>query len=301
MATLDDLGIGDDTLVFFTSDNGPHHEGGRGFDPDFFDSNGPLRGIKRDLYEGGIRVPMIARWPGHVPAGVVSDQVWAFWDVLPTLAELAGASGAVPDDIDGLSVLPTLLGPEAAGHPQQEHELLYWEFHEGPSSKQAARMGDWKGVRLSPDGPLELYDLAEDLGEMVDIAADHPEVVATITDAIDARPLRVRRLAASHRPSGAGTALRPAPARRASIGVAPAAVQAGAGAGSRSRWKREDGVKGSGGEWPRASASQVSTHRAQAIGERASSRRSAWSGGGGGEGRGPVREGWISRPSEARL
>ena len=186
MEKLDELGIVEDTLVFFTSDNGPHREGGQGFDPEFFDSNGPLRGIKRDLYEGGIRVPMIARWPGHVPAGVVSDQVWAFWDVLPTLAELAGASDTVPDDIDGLSVLPTLLGPEAAGHPQEDHGVLYWEFHEGPSSKQAVRMGDWKGVRLSPDGPLELYDLSADPGEMVDIAADHPEVVATITEAIDA-------------------------------------------------------------------------------------------------------------------
>ena len=157
---LDDLGIDDDTIVFFTSDNGPHREGNS--DPDFFDSNGPLRGIKRDLYEGGIRVPMIVRWPGHVPAGESDDQVWAFWDVLPTLAELAGAADAVPSDIDGLSMLPAILGPDAAGRPQEDHESLYWEFHEGRASKQAVRMGDWKGVRLSPSGPLELYDLATD-------------------------------------------------------------------------------------------------------------------------------------------
>ncbi|RUL88315.1 arylsulfatase [Tautonia sociabilis] len=182
MAKLDELGIDDDTIVFFTSDNGPHREGGRDFDPEFFDSNGPLRGIKRDLYEGGIRVPMLVRWPGHIPAGAVSDQVWAFWDVPPTLAELAGpeAVAALPDDLDGLSVVPSLIGPEAAGRTQEEHEFLYWEFHEGRASKQAVRMGRWKGVRLAPDGPLELYDLETDLGEEKDQAAEHPEIVARI-------------------------------------------------------------------------------------------------------------------------
>ena len=182
MARLDELGIDDDTIVFFTSDNGPHREGGKGFDPEFFDSNGPLRGIKRDLYEGGIRVPMIVRWPGHVPAGEASDQVWAFWDVPPTLAELAGsgATDALPDDIDGISMLPALIGPEAAGRSQEDHESLYWEFHEGRASKQAVRMGRWKGVRLSPDGPLELYDLETDLGEETNRADEHPEVVDRI-------------------------------------------------------------------------------------------------------------------------
>ncbi|WP_152052131.1 arylsulfatase [Tautonia marina] len=187
MTSLDDLGIDDDTIIFFTSDNGPHREGGPAYSPDFFDSNGPLRGIKRDLYEGGIRVPMIVRWPGHVPAGAVSDQIWAFWDVPPTLAELAGASAlaVLPDDIDGISMVPALLGPEAAGREQEDHKFLYWEFHEGRASKQAARMGDWKGVRLSPDGPLELYDLANDLGETTDVAADHPKIVAAITQYLD--------------------------------------------------------------------------------------------------------------------
>jgi arylsulfatase A-like enzyme len=188
MATLEELGIDENTIVFFTSDNGPHREGGKGFDPDFFDSNGPLRGIKRDLYEGGIRVPMIVRWPGRVPAGAVSDQIWAFWDVPPTLAELAGpeATAALPGDLDGRSMVPALIGPEAAGRPQQDHEALYWEFHEGKASKQAARMGRWKGVRLSPDGPLELYDLEEDVDESDDVASEHADVVGRIEAYLDA-------------------------------------------------------------------------------------------------------------------
>jgi arylsulfatase A-like enzyme len=170
MALLKKLGIDDNTLVFFTSDNGPHREGGA--DPDFFDSNGPLRGIKRDLYEGGIRVPMIARWPKRIKAGAKSDQVWAHWDLLPTLAEVAGVKP--PADIDGVSMFNALLGRRQRGH-----EFLYWEFHERGFS-QAARMGDWKAVRKSPDSPLELYDLKNDLGEQNDGAAKHPEIVKKI-------------------------------------------------------------------------------------------------------------------------
>jgi arylsulfatase A-like enzyme len=172
MASLKKLGIDDNTLVFFTSDNGPHREGGA--DPDFFDSNGPLRGIKRDLYEGGIRVPMIARWPKRIKAGAKSDQVWAHWDLLPTLAEIAGVKP--PANIDGISMLNALLGRR-----QRNHEFLYWEFHERGFS-QAARMGDWKAVRKSPDSPLELYDLKNDLGEQNDVAVKHPEVVKKIED-----------------------------------------------------------------------------------------------------------------------
>ncbi|HKQ93569.1 MAG TPA: arylsulfatase [Blastocatellia bacterium] len=172
MALLKKLGIDDNTLVFFTSDNGPHREGGA--DPDFFDSNGPLRGIKRDLYEGGIRVPMIARWPKRIKAGAKSDQVWAHWDLLPTLAEVAGVKP--PADIDGVSMFNALVGRR-----QRDHEFLYWEFHERGFS-QAARMGDWKAVRKSPDSPLELYDLKSDLGEQNDSAAKHPEVVKKIED-----------------------------------------------------------------------------------------------------------------------
>ena len=169
-AKLRERGLDENTLVMFTSDNGPHKEGG--IHPDFFDSNGPIKGIKRDLYEGGIRVPMIARWPGHVRAGGESDHISAFWDVLPTLAELAEVDA--PKGIDGISMLPTLLGK-----PQREHEYLYWEFHEG-SSKQAIRMGRWKAVRVRPSKAIELYDLSRDLGEEHDIADEHPEVVATI-------------------------------------------------------------------------------------------------------------------------
>jgi len=169
---LKDLGIEKDTLVFFASDNGPHREGGA--NPEFFHSSGPWRGIKRDLYEGGIRVPLVARWPGRIKAGVVTDHVSAFWDFLPTLAELAGAEP--PAGTDGVSLLPTLLGqPEK----QREHEFLYWEFHEG-GSKQAVRMGPWKAVRLSPTGKLELYDLQTDPGETNNVADSHPEVVAKI-------------------------------------------------------------------------------------------------------------------------
>ena len=172
---LAESGAADNTLVLFTSDNGPHREGG--FDPDFNDSNGPLRGIKRDLYEGGIRVPLIARWPGRTPAGSTSDHVGAFWDLFPTFAELAGAEAT--DGLDGVSIVPALTGD---GAPQQEHDFLYWEFHEGGASKQAVRMGDWKAVRLAPNAPLELYNLADDLSEQQDVSAAHPEIVERISE-----------------------------------------------------------------------------------------------------------------------
>ena len=157
----------ENTIVFFSSDNGPHREGGT--NPDFFDSNGPLRGIKRDLYEGGIRVPMIVRWPGHLPAGAVSDQVWAFWDFPATAAELAGTR--LPNPGDGISMVDALFQ-----RPQQNHEYLYWEFHE-QGGKQAIRMGKWKAVRLGWKPPVELYDLETDLGETTDIAAHHPDLI----------------------------------------------------------------------------------------------------------------------------
>jgi len=172
LARLQSLNIARDTLVLFTSDNGPHREGGH--DPDFHDSNGPLRGIKRDLYEGGIRVPLIARWPGRVAAGTTTSQPVAFWDYLPTFAELAGATP--PGGLDGVSFVPTLVGSPGA---QRGHDFLYWEFHEGQSS-QAVRMGTWKAVRLGPGQPLELYDLATDLGETSNVASAHPEVVARL-------------------------------------------------------------------------------------------------------------------------
>ena len=165
------MGLDDNTVVFFTSDNGPHREGGA--NPDFFDSNGPLRGIKRDLYEGGIRVPMMVRWPGRIQAGGVSDQVWAFWDFPATAAELAGARMPAAD---GISMLPALLG-----QPQKSHDYLYWEFHE-QGGRQAVRRGDWKAVRNGWNSPLELYDLKADLPEQNNRAAAHPDLVKQMED-----------------------------------------------------------------------------------------------------------------------
>jgi arylsulfatase A-like enzyme len=160
-------GIEDRTLVIFSSDNGPHQEGGA--DPVFFRSSGGLRGIKRDLYEGGIRVPMVAQWPGTIPAGLVSAAPWAHWDMFPTLAELAGA--AVPVGLDGRSMARLL-----RGQPQGAHEPMYWEFHER-GFQQAARIGDWKAVRLKRDAPIELYDLSADPAEATNVAAAHADVV----------------------------------------------------------------------------------------------------------------------------
>ncbi len=173
MKKLKDLGIDENTVVFFTSDNGPHREGGS--DPEFFDSNGPLRGIKRDLYEGGIRVPLIARWPGRIEAGATTGHVSAFWDFLPTFAVLAG--GRAPENTDGLCMVPTLLG---IPNKQKQHKYLYWEFHER-GSKQAVRFGPWKAVR-SVGGEPELYDLEKDIGETANITDRHPEVVAKIEE-----------------------------------------------------------------------------------------------------------------------
>lgn len=165
-AKLRETGQEQDTLVLFSSDNGPHREGGH--DPDFFDDNGPLRGIKRDLYEGGIRVPTFARWPRRVRAGQVSGHPWAFWDFLPTACEAAGLSP--PKGIDGISILPVLLGQNAP-----RHEYLYWEFHER-GFHQAARMKDWKAVRFGRGRSLELYNLADDLCERNDLAATAPAI-----------------------------------------------------------------------------------------------------------------------------
>lgn len=168
------LGIADNTLIIFTSDNGPHKEGGA--DPDYFDSNGPLRGYKRDLYEGGIRVPMIACWPGRILPSSRSDHVSAFWDLFPTLAEVAGRP--LPTATDGISFLPELLGRE-----QRQHNHLYWEFHE-QGGKQAVRTGNWKGVRLqadtNPHGPIQLYKLDTDPGEEQDLSNTNPEIASMI-------------------------------------------------------------------------------------------------------------------------
>jgi arylsulfatase A len=169
---LRELGIDDNTIVFFTSDNGPSVEGGS--DPEFFKSSGPFRGLKRDLYEGGIRVPMLAWGPGVVPGGSVSDQVWAMWDVLPTVAELTDQ--ASPAGIDGLSMAAAVTGRGTA----PSHDYLYWEFYERGSA-QAVRLGDWKGVRKPMlSGPIELYDLGSDPDESDDLAARNPDIVERI-------------------------------------------------------------------------------------------------------------------------
>jgi len=170
---LKKLGLDDKTLVMFSSDNGPQKEGGN--PPTFFESSGPLRGIKRDLYDGGIRPPFIARWPGHVPPGRVTDHIGYFGDFMATAAELAGVEP--PPGLDSISFVPTLLGQ---AEKQKAHEHLYWEFHEG-GFKQAVRMGDWKAVRLGPKQPLELYNLKADLAEQHDVAAQHPEMVGRLT------------------------------------------------------------------------------------------------------------------------
>jgi arylsulfatase A-like enzyme len=173
---LKDLGLDDNTIVFFTSDNGTHKEGGA--DPKFFKSSGPLRGYKRDLYEGGIRVPMIVRWPGKIKPGTVSEHVWAFWDFLPTAADLANAK--TPVGLDGVSVVPSLLGRR-----QDPEPFLYWEFHER-GFMRAVRMGNWKAIRLGPDKPVELYDLSIDIGESRDTADKHPDIVKRIEEYLKA-------------------------------------------------------------------------------------------------------------------
>ena len=167
LAALDAKGHRENTLVIFTSDNGPHKEGGH--DPKFFLSSGAVRGTKRDLYEGGIRVPGMANWKGRIKPGQVSDQPWAFWDFLPTAMEVAGIT--TPAGIDGISILPTL-----TGGIQKQHEYFYWEFHEG-GFQQAIRQGDWKLVRQNPSQTVQLFDLKSDPKELKDLAADQPEVV----------------------------------------------------------------------------------------------------------------------------
>jgi arylsulfatase A len=172
VAKLKELGLDKNTIVIFTSDNGPHLEGGG--DPDYFNSNGPLKGYKRDLYEGGIREPMIACWPEKIVAGSRSDHVSAFWDVMPTLAAIVGVKS--PGKIDGISFLPSLLGKSG----QEVHQSLYWEFHEN-NGRQAVRIGDWKLVRYNVSIPekitTELYNLKTDVGEETNVADKNPKLV----------------------------------------------------------------------------------------------------------------------------
>lgn len=156
----------ENTLIVFTSDNGAHQEGGH--KSDFFDSNGPYNGIKRSLTDGGIRVPAIAVWADQIPAGRVNDTPWAFWDVMPTLAGLAGTTA--PKGVDGMDVMDVWRGKST-----KTHEYFYWEFHEGGFA-QAVRKGNWKCIR-EKTGAVKLFDLATDVGEVKDLAAARPEVV----------------------------------------------------------------------------------------------------------------------------
>ena len=176
---LKKLGLDENTIVIFSSDNGPHNEGGN--DPYYFNSNGSQRGIKRDLYEGGIRVPFIVRWPGIVKSGQVSDQISAFWDILPTFAEIAKVNiSDVPTE--GISILPTLLGNPKE---QKQHPYLYWEFHENKYSDQALRMGNWKAIRHDPDGILELYNLQDDPKEQKDLAGTESKIALQLEKLLD--------------------------------------------------------------------------------------------------------------------
>ena len=173
MSLLKELELDENTIVLLSSDNGPHKEGGH--DPVFFDSNGPLRGFKRDLHEGGIRAPLIARWPGKIKAGSTSKLISAHWDMLPTFCEFAGIEA--PTGLDGISMVAELTGQGT----QKPHEFLYWEFYE-QGGKRAVRFDNWKAVQLNltsvdqKEG-IELYDINSDIGEQNNIAAQHPELL----------------------------------------------------------------------------------------------------------------------------
>ncbi|MEM7782589.1 MAG: arylsulfatase, partial [Planctomycetota bacterium] len=174
MTLLKELDIDENTLVMFSSDNGHHDEGGH--NTETFDPNGPLRGMKRDLYEGGIRVPLIVRWPGKIKPGTVSDHIASFSDFMATAADLSGAE--IPEHTTSISFLPTLVDQSTR---QEQHEFLYWEFYER-GGKQAVRSGNWKAVRMPMfTGRIQLFDLENDLGEANDVASQHPEIVERMT------------------------------------------------------------------------------------------------------------------------
>ncbi|MDA1120177.1 MAG: arylsulfatase [Bacteroidetes bacterium] len=179
IAKVEKLGISDNTIIVFTSDNGPHQEGGE--DPNYFNSNGPLRGFKRDLYEGGIRVPLIIIWPGKIQKASRTDQISAFWDFMPTFAEFLDQPAYYPRFNDGISIAPTLLSQSN----QEKHEYLYWEFHER-GGRQAIRKNNWKAVRYNvftdKNSTPELYDLSIDPGEENNLAESNPDLAKEMSE-----------------------------------------------------------------------------------------------------------------------
>ena len=178
MTLLKRLDIDDRTIVFFTSDNGAQNGGGP--DLEFFRGNLHFRGAKGSMYEGGLRVPMIVRWPGKIAPNQTSDHPWYFPDVMPTLAELAGASQFVPKGIDGISMVPAIVGEQSAGRPPQRHDFMYWELGGGRRLRRAVRMGDWKAVQNGSNAPIELYNLKTDESETTNVAEQHPDIVQRI-------------------------------------------------------------------------------------------------------------------------
>jgi arylsulfatase A-like enzyme len=176
---LKKMGLEKNTLVIFSSDNGAHHEGGPDYDPAFFEASGPLTGLKRSLFEGGVRVPLVAHWPERIKAGVVSGHVGYFGDMMATFAELAGT--AAPKNTGSVSLVPSLLGREN----QAEHEYLYWEFYENGVSQAVLLDGRWKAIRLRTlEAPIALFDLQNDIGERNDLSATNPQLVARAAEAM---------------------------------------------------------------------------------------------------------------------
>lgn len=171
---LKKLNLDNNTIIFFSSDNGPHNEGGN--TPKFFNSTGGLRGIKRDLYEGGIRIPLIVKWPDEIKKAIVTDHISAFWDFLPTICDILDIKP--PDNIDGISYLPTLLN-----QPQKEHEYLYWELY-GLKFKRAVRINNWKAIQIFNDhknnAAIELYNLKNDPGESINSATEFPGIIEKV-------------------------------------------------------------------------------------------------------------------------
>ena len=175
LSLIKELEIDNHTVVMLSSDNGPHREGGHM--PDYFDSNGPYRGYKRDLYEGGIRVPLVARWPGKIKPNAITDHISAHWDIFPTFCEIADVK--IPENLDGISFLPTLLGKES----QKTHDYLYWEFHER-SGARAVRFQNWKAVQKNlkkqKDPPIEIYNLKSDPGEVKNLSKEKADIITKV-------------------------------------------------------------------------------------------------------------------------